>query len=130
MTILLRAAAVAEAATGLVLLVYPSVVVRLLFGSEISGAGIVMSRITGISLIALGVACWSGRDASDSALPLFGMFTYSSLAALYLAYQGVGGEWVGILLWPAVVFHVALPVLLIRSWIKDQQINPGRGDHR
>jgi len=52
MKTLLALAAVSEAATGLVLLVYPSIVVSLLFGSEITGAGIVMSRLAGISLIA------------------------------------------------------------------------------
>jgi len=48
---LLAAAAAGETATGLVLLVYPPIVVQLLFGAEISGAGIVMSRIAGITLI-------------------------------------------------------------------------------
>ena len=44
---LLAVAAVGEAITGLVLLVYPPIVVRLLFGAEIAGAGVVMSRILG-----------------------------------------------------------------------------------
>jgi hypothetical protein len=120
---LLALAAVGEAVLGLVLLVHPPVVVQLLFGAEIRGAGMVMSRITGISLIALGIACWPGRDTSGRALPRVGMFTYSSLATLYLAYQGLGGEWVGRLLWPAVVFHAALTVLLVRTWIKYQRID-------
>jgi len=55
---LLVLAAVGEAAIGLVLVVYPPIVVELLFGAETAGAGIVMSRIAGISLIALGIACW------------------------------------------------------------------------
>jgi hypothetical protein len=61
---LLALAAAGEAATGLVLLVYPSIVVRLLFAAEIEGAGVVMSRVAGISLIALGTACWPGRVAN------------------------------------------------------------------
>lgn len=55
---LLALAAVSEAATGLILLEYPSVVVSLLFVAEIAGAGIVMVRLADISLIALGIACW------------------------------------------------------------------------
>ena len=39
-------AAVAEAATGVALIVVPSLVVRLLFGADIAGASVVMSRIT------------------------------------------------------------------------------------
>ena len=36
------------------------------------------------------------------------MLTYNALATLYLVYLGIGGEWVGRLLWPAVVLHAVL----------------------
>jgi hypothetical protein len=36
---ILALAALGEAATGLILVVYPPIVVRLLFGAEIAGAG-------------------------------------------------------------------------------------------
>lgn len=109
---LLVLAAISEAATGLVLFVYPPIVVHLLFGSEIAGAGMLLSRIAGISLIALGFACWP-RDPAHGAL--FGMLTYSTLAALYLAYVGIT-DFVGILLWPAVAVHAVLSFFLIRAW--------------
>jgi hypothetical protein len=116
---LLCLAAVLEAATGLVLLVYPAIVVRLLFRAEIAGAGMVMSRIAGIGLIGLGIACWPSRDTRGRAgSALCGMLTYSLLAALYLAYLGIGGEWVGTLLWPAVAAHAVLMCLLARAWFK------------
>jgi len=54
-------AAVAEAVTGLALLVAPVLVVRLLFGAEFTGVTII--RVTGIALIALGLACWPGPPA-------------------------------------------------------------------
>jgi hypothetical protein len=101
--------AAAEAATGVFLLAYPPIVIRLLFGAEIGGAGMVMSRIAGIALIALGVACWPGRTA------FCGMLTYSALATLYLAYVGLGGEFTGKLLWPAVGLHAILSALLART---------------
>jgi hypothetical protein len=78
--------------------VYPPIVIRLLFGAEIAGAGIVMSRITGIALIALGLACWPSDAAGCG---ICDMLTYSLLAALYLSYVAIAGELVGILLWPA-----------------------------
>ena len=62
---LLAAVAAGETATGLVLLVYPPIVVQLLFGAEISGAGIVMSRIAGIALIRWELGCW--RAATQAA---------------------------------------------------------------
>jgi len=46
--------AVAEAATGVALLIVPSLAGRLLFGEELTGAAIPSARVTGIALIALG----------------------------------------------------------------------------
>jgi len=31
-------------------------------------------------------------------------------------------EWVGILMWPAVVFHAVLTLLLARAWFKPQEV--------
>jgi hypothetical protein len=111
---LLILAAVSEALTGLILLVYPPIVVRLLFGVEIAGAGVLMSRIAGIALIGLVVACWPD---SNPLRALFGMLTYNLLATLYLVYVGVNSG-VGILLWPAVAVHAGLSVLLVWAWRK------------
>jgi hypothetical protein len=113
---LLAMAAVSEAAAGLVLVVYPPIAVTLLFGAEITGAGIIMSRLAGISLIALGIACWPDNMPKRA---LHAMLTYSTLAMFYLAYLGVIGV-VGILLWPAVAVHAVLSILLIWAWRKEQ----------
>ena len=112
---LLILAAIGEAATGLGLLIVPSLVVRLLFDAEIAGVGVIMSRLVGIALIGLGVACWPGTDTRQAS---YGMLTYSVLAMLYLTYIGVRGEWIGPLLWPAVVLHAVLTFLLARAWFK------------
>jgi hypothetical protein len=109
---LLAIAALGEAATGLVLVIYPSIVIKLLFGANVAGAGVVMSRISGIVLIALGIACWPCAPTSRA---LAGMLTYSSLAMLYLCYLGISGGFTGILLWPAVVLHALLTVLFARA---------------
>jgi hypothetical protein len=110
---LLAVAAAGEVATGLVLLVYPPIVVRLLFGVEIAGAGTVVSRIAGISLIALGLSCW---PSSDPVGALRGMLSYNLLATLYLGYLAIGGEWVGWLLWPAVAVHAVATIIFARAW--------------
>jgi hypothetical protein len=114
-------AAVAESAMGVALLVVPSLVGRLLFGGELTGVAIPVARVTGIALIALGVACWPCS-------PLIGMLTYSLLATFYLVYLGLGGEWVGSLLWLAAAMHAALTFLLAIAWLKDQQVK-GAKDH-
>jgi hypothetical protein len=115
-------AAASEAATGLALLIVPSLVGRLLLGEELAGVAVVIGRVTGIALIALGVSCWPGRTA------LCGMFAYSALATGYLAYLGVCGKWVGPLLWPAVGLHALLTVMLAREWFMSSKTG-GRNNH-
>ena len=111
----LTLAAVAEAATGLALLVVPSLVGQLLLGTGLTGVSILVARVAGIALIALGIACLPG-------LALVGMLTYSALATVYLAYIAIRGEWVGPLLWPAVVLHAVLTGLLARAWFSKTRL--------
>ena len=111
-------AAVGEAATGVALLLVPSLVGQLLFGVELTGIAMTVARVTGIALVALGVACFSAGEAGQG---LSGMLTYSLLGTLYLVYLGLDGEWVGSLLWPAAAIHAALTVLLATSWLKNRQ---------
>lgn len=117
MRMVLHLAAAGEAATGLVSLVAPSLVGRLLLGQELNGVAIPVARVLGVALIALGVACWPGRTT------LCGMLTYSVLATGYLAWLGIRGEWVGALLWPAVALHAILTVLLVRAWFQSRRSN-------
>ena len=114
MKMILVLAAVSEAATGLALLMLPSLVGQLLFGAELTGIALTVARVTGIALIALGVACWPGT-------PLLGMLIYSAAVTLYLAYLGLADGLTGILLWPAVVLHAILTVLLTRASTNDKE---------
>jgi hypothetical protein len=112
-------AAVGEGATGVALLLVPSLVGQLLFGEELTGIAMTVARVTGIALVALGVACYPGEAADRG---LCGMLTYSLLATLYLGHLAFGGEWVGNLLWPATAIHVALTFLLAVAWFKDRRV--------
>ena len=107
-------AAVGEAATGVALLIVPSLVGWLLLGEELTGIAIPVARVAGIALIALGVACWPGP-------PRVGMLTYSLAVTLYLTYLGFAGGLGGILLWPAVILHLILTALLTRASISDKE---------
>jgi hypothetical protein len=98
-------AAVGEAATGLALLIAPSLVGQLLLGEPLAGVAVPVARVAGIALIGLGIACWPGP-------PLIGLLTYSAVVTLYLAYLGLAGGFGGVLLWPAVVLHLLLVALL------------------
>jgi hypothetical protein len=104
-------------ATGMALVIVPSLVGRLLFGEEFTGIVIPVGRVLGIALLALGVGCLPGSTA------LCGMLTYSGLATLYLLYLAIRGEWVGLLLWPVVALHGILTVLLARAWFQSRKPN-------
>ena len=106
----LTVAALAEIATGLALLLVPSLVALLLLGEGLAGVAIPVARVAGLGLIGLGLACWPGP-------PLAGMLFYSVAVGLYLAFLGVMGTFAGILLWPAVALHLVFSLLLVRVWL-------------
>ena len=82
---------------------------QVLLGQQLAGVAVPVGRVAGIALIALGIACWP-------ATPLVGMLAYSSIVMLYLGYVALAGEFVGVLLWPAVALHAILSALLGRAW--------------
>jgi hypothetical protein len=104
-------AAIGEAATGLALLIVPSLVGQVLLGEQLAGVAIPVARVSGMALIALGIACWPGP-------PLLGMLTYCAPVTLYLAYLGFAGGLAGVLLWPAVILHAILTALMTRDFAR------------
>ena len=112
----LRITAAGEAATGVVLILFPQLVVELLFGATEAGAGLAMSRITGMALLALGIACWpdtgsrGGHGRGRTAL-----LVYGALATIYLAVVELAGALRGPALWPAVVVHLVVTVLVAKA---------------
>lgn len=108
--------AVVEVPTGLALMADPALVVALLIGAPLSGAGVAAGRCFGIALLALGLACWPDRLRSDgNSRPGRAMFAYNALVALYLGYLGFVGHASGVLLWPAVALHAAVALMLVWS---------------
>ena len=113
--------AIIEAATGLALIAVPAIVVRLLLGAEISGASIPLGRVAGAALLALGVACWLGRDDTQSRAArglVVAMLMYNIVATAVLAFAGIGLGLHGVVLWPAVVLHAAMAVWCITTLLK------------
>lgn len=118
---LLMLSAIAEAATGLMLLVSPSIVTRLLLNETVVGAGSIVCRVAGIALIALGAVCWPDANIRLGSLA---MLTYSTIAMLLLAGAGIAGR-AGILLWPAVAVHATLCILLLWARWKQRTVPVG-----
>ena len=121
MKMLLKLCAALESATGCAFIGVPNVVVKLLLGAEVSGVGLAASRVAGMGLLSLGIACWPSRAAGNSHSEINAMLTYNALVALYFLRLGIGGEWVGKWLWPAVVLHVILTILLL--WARFRKVS-------
>lgn len=115
----LAMAAVLEMAMGLALMIDPALVARLLLGEGASGAGVVVGRIAGLGFLSLGLACWPVGDTSIRSSSFRAMFLYNVLVAGYLGILGARGRWVGWLLWPAVMIHTGMSIVLALVWIRD-----------
>ncbi len=110
------AAAALEILTGAGLIAAPSLLARLLFGSEMGGSGDLVGRIAGLVMVCLAAGCWprAERGSPQALAPLVAL---SLLAAIYLLVVGVSGANAGPLLWPAFAAHALLAALLARAWI-------------
>jgi len=109
--LLLIATPVGEGVTGILLLLAPAVVLRLLIGIESAGDDLrLVARLAGAALVAIGLICGANRSEHRSApaglLPA--ILVYDIAAATLLAYAGLALNRVGIALWPAVLLHAAL----------------------
>lgn len=109
--LLLIVTAVGEAGTGLALLLVPSLALALLFGND--GAApetLLVARVAGAALLAVGVLAWPARGMSGDPGPrvLVGVLLYDVSAAVLLSHAGLVLPRHGPALWPAVGVHAAL----------------------
>ena len=85
---LLTISAAVESATGLALLVAPSVPASLLLGSTLETAvGSTIARIAGAGLLALGIACWLGRNDAVGARALVAAMLFYISASVWFVYH-------------------------------------------
>jgi hypothetical protein len=118
-TLWMRAASGLEMLTGLGLVVTPSLLGRLLFGSDLNAAGEATGRIAGLVMLCLAAGCWPRAAGEGHALePLVAL---SWLAAAFLIVTGAIGANVGVLLWPAATLHLILAALLTRAWMENRR---------
>jgi hypothetical protein len=112
-TLLLTKSAV-ETLVGLALALFPSLLISLLLGSLLDApAGIVVARMAGSALLAMGIACWLARNNSESraatGLIMALLFYDAAVVVIFLCARIGAGLW-GIGLWPAIILHSGLAV--------------------
>jgi hypothetical protein len=109
---LFTATAVIEAGAGLSLLISPALATWLLLGvGTPSPEALVIGRVGGAGLLAIGVACWVARDDRGSRAQhglLWAMLVYNVGACAVLAFAGAMSSTAGIALWPGVALHAGM----------------------
>jgi hypothetical protein len=111
-TLLLGVTGVLELLTGLALLFAPSLTVQLLVGEAPgSASAIVVGRVAGSALLAIGLIC--GLESRDQGAHSrtglrAGLLAYNVAVPMLLAHAALANGARGALFWPAVVGHATL----------------------
>ena len=104
--------AVLEVPTGLALLFAPLELAGVLLGATLqTAAALVIARVAGAALLALGFACWLARNDGPSPAArglIAALLLYNLAVAALLVHGAVGLQLDGVGLWPAVVVHAAV----------------------
>jgi voltage-gated potassium channel Kch len=111
--------ALVETPTGVMLLLSPPLVARLLLGAPLDApAAVIVGRVAGAALLALGGGCWLARD-DGSSLAVRGLIAmlllYNCATGAVLADAGARLGIAGALMWPAVAIHALLAVWCVAS---------------
>jgi hypothetical protein len=120
---LLIATAVLEAPTGVVLMTLPAVAAQLLLGTTLDAPGLVVARIAGAALFAIGVLCWVVRNERNDVTVrgiLIALLFYNVAALVVFAHAGLGLQLTGLGVWPAVTLHAALAAWCIACLATDR----------
>lgn len=94
---LLGVGALLEIPFGLGLIAIPSALTALILGAPLVGVGLIVARLAGGGLLALGIACWFARPtpASHPSVGVaIGLLIYNVVACvtLVLALPGIGNQ--------------------------------------
>ena len=124
MKLFLSLTAIIEGLTGFALVAAPNRVALLLMGVPFFGAAaMIVAFIAGAALISLAFFCWLTRKNTTDFATVKTMVVYNIAVAAVLVYGVINYQLTGILLWPAVCFHVAFAVWAILILKKSQ---PGK----
>jgi acetyl esterase/lipase len=101
-----------EVAAGLGLVLAPALVTGLLLGEElVAPASVVVARVAGIALIAIGATCWLARASAGMGGRtdvIAGLFIYNTAVPVVLVHAAMVLGMRGVGLWPAVILHTVL----------------------
>jgi hypothetical protein len=118
-------AAVIEAGAGLALLGLPSFTASLLLGTPLEApAAVSLARVGGAAIVSLAIVCWlARRDVHNPASQgvVVALLFYNLTVAGVLAFASFGHDLHGILLWPAVAFHIAMAAWCVATLVRSEE---------
>jgi hypothetical protein len=113
---LLTITAAIEAATGVALSVAPSRAILVLLGTPLDDpASLVVSRILGGALFALGAACWLAPAEARGLIAA--MLLYNIAVSAVLCYARLNLRMAGVALLPAIALHTVLSIWCF-AWLQ------------
>jgi hypothetical protein len=118
--LLLALAGSLEILAGLAALIIPAPMVSLLLGSSLDSIGVVLARLFGAGVFAIGLACLKARHDAGSPAGVavsIGITAYNVLAAVVLIWAAAGLGLGGILLWGAGFGHATLGALFVLALV-------------
>jgi len=109
-----------EALVGVLTLISPAILTDVLTGGPADAGTIVLARLFGAGVFALGLACLKARDDVRSPAGLavsLGITAYNILAAVVLFWAAAASGLSGLLLWSAGIGHAALGALFVSALV-------------
>ena len=85
---------------------------QFVFGATTEGTGSLFARLAGIGLIGLGLSCLPSNVAGTQRIAVRGLFIFNVLATIFFAWVGVATTFRGVVLWPVVILHAVLAIVL------------------
>jgi hypothetical protein len=122
--LLLTLAGGLEILAGLATLITPAPVVSLLLGVPADAVALVLARLFGAGVFALGLACLKARHDVGSPAGLavsLGITSYNMLAAVVLFWTAAGSGLGGLLLWGAGIGHATLGALFVSALVTSRR---------
>jgi hypothetical protein len=92
---------------------------QLIFGATTEGSGVHFAQLAGIALISLGIACMPSNLAGTRQVAVRSLFVYNIAATIFFAWIAVATTFQGVVLWPVVILHAVLTIVLALSLRKE-----------
>ena len=121
---LLTLTALLESGTALGLLIVPSVVTTIILGSPVDiKVALVISRISGIALLVIGIICWVNRNeeqnkSTKGLVGAIGLYNFGVIVVFVAA--GLSPEPNGVGLWPIVVAHLIMGIWCVTIFLRNK----------